>query len=190
LKNINEAFIFAAIFKSLIKIFMKKFISIFISLISLVAAVNGQSTYQSAIGARIGDGYADLFSASYKTFVSDQGAIELNLGFRSYGVPHYNWVDLSFSASYQYHFNIEAVEGLKWFIGGGLTAFNSFSSYSNYSGPGLGIFPTGGADYKFANIPLDLSADLRPTLAIIKPYSYYNTFYPGNIGISARYTFR
>ena len=155
-----------------------------------MAAANAQSTYQSAIGGRIGDGYADLFSASYKTFVSDKGAIELNLGFRSYGVPHYSWVDLSFSASYQYHFNIEAVEGLKWFIGGGLVAFNSFSSYSNYSGPGLGIFPTGGADYKFENIPLNLSLDFRPTLVLLKPYNYYNSFYPGNFGLSARYTFR
>jgi|ERR1700734_1658488 hypothetical protein len=169
---------------------MKRIISIFISFVYLMAAANAQSTYQSAIGGRIGDGYADLFSASYKTFVSDKGAIELNLGFRSYGVPHYSWVDLSFSASYQYHFNIEAVEGLKWFIGGGLVAFNSFSSYSNYSGPGLGIFPTGGADYKFENIPLNLSLDFRPTLVLLKPYNYYNSFYPGNFGLSARYTFR
>ena len=169
---------------------MKKLISVIVSLVSLVTLASAQNTYQSAIGARIGDGYADLFSASYKTFVSDPGAIELNLGFRSYGVPHYNWVDLSFSASYQYHFKIEAVEGLRWFIGGGLVAFNSFSSYSNYAGLGLGIFPTGGADYKFANIPLDLSVDIRPTLALVKPYSYYNTFYPGNFGLAARYTFR
>ena len=169
---------------------MKKSIGLIVAIFYLLSFANAQSTYQSAIGARIGDGYADLFSASYKTFVSDQGAIEFNLGFRSYGVPHYSWVDLAFSASYQYHFNIEAVEGLKWFIGGGLVAFNSFSSYSNYAGLGLGIFPTGGVDYKFANIPLNLSADIRPTLVLVKPYSYYNTFYPGNFGLAARYTFR
>ena len=37
--------------------------------------------YHSAIGLRIGTGYSDLFSASYKVFLSDgPGALELNLG--------------------------------------------------------------------------------------------------------------
>ena len=154
-------------------------------------SANAQSKYyQSAIGARVGDGYYDLFSASYKTFITEPGAIELNLGFRNYGVPGYDWFNLSFSASYQHHFEIQAVEGLRWFIGGGLVAFNSFSSYNNYSGFGLGVFPTGGADYKFANIPLNVSVDIRPTIALIKPYDYYNSFYIGNVGVSARYTFR
>ena len=103
---------------------------------------------------------------------------------------YYSWLNVSASLSFQYHFNIGQVEGLKWFIGGGATVFNTFSSYSDYKGFGVGVFPTGGVDYKFSRIPLNVSADIRPTFAIVSPYSYYNDFYLGNVGISARYTFR
>ncbi|MGC4038819.1 MAG: hypothetical protein QM764_22875 [Chitinophagaceae bacterium] len=147
-----------------------------------------ESSYKSGIGIRAGGGYYDLIAASFKTFISEKGAIELNAGFRGYSYA-YDWFNLSFSASYQHHFNIGSVAGLRWFIGGGATAYNTFSSYSYYRGFGLGVFPTGGVDYKFSNIPLDVSADIRPTIGLIKPYSYYNNFYFGNAGVSARYTF-
>ena len=128
-------------------------------------------------------------SASYKTFITNPGAIELNLGFRPYA--YHDQFNLSFSGAYQHHFPIKPVEGLQWFVGGGLTAYNTFASESRYSGFGLGVFPTGGADYKFANIPLNVSADFRPTIALIKPDYYgYPTFTANSVGISARYTFR
>jgi hypothetical protein len=168
---------------------MKKILGTSILIVLISLAGYSQSTYRHAIGGRIGSGYYDIFSASYKTFLGDSpGALEFNFGFRPYSGA-YNWVNLSFSASYQYHFDIEAVEGLKWFIGGGLTAFNSFSSNSSYSGFGLGFFPTGGADYKFSEIPLNISLDFRPTIQIIKPYDYYDNFYFANFGLAARYTF-
>jgi len=45
------------------------------------SASTAQTTYHSAIGLRIGTGYYDLFSASYKTFISEStSAIELNFG--------------------------------------------------------------------------------------------------------------
>jgi hypothetical protein len=172
---------------------MKKIIGMMILASVTVSASHAQyakNGYTSAIGIRLGDGYYDLVSASLKTFISDAGAVEFNIGFRNYGIPGYSWFNLSGSASYQYHFDIQAVDGLKWFIGGGATVFNTFSSSSSYRGFGVGVFPTGGVDYKFAEIPLNVSADFRPTISIVKPYSYYNDFYIGNFGISARYTFR
>jgi hypothetical protein len=147
------------------------------------------SSYKNGIGLRAGGGYYDVIAASFKTFVTAPGAIEINVGFRPYGITGYSWFNLSGSVSYQHHFPIGSIEGFKWFIGGGATAFNTFSNYDHYKGFGLGIFPTGGVDYKFGNIPLNVSADIRPTISIIKPYSYYNSFYAGNAGISARYTF-
>ena len=169
---------------------MKKIICFALILSSLNFISNAQSTYKSAIGLRLSDGYYDEVAASFKTFVSKPAAIELNIGFRDYGYIGYSWFNLSASLSFQYHFDIKPVAGLRWFVGGGATAFNSFSSYSDYKGFGLGVFPTVGADYKFAKIPLDVSADIRPTIALIKPYDYYTDFYIANVGISARYTFR
>lgn len=173
---------------------MKKFLIAFnivfvLSFSAVSLKAQDGSSYKSGIGLRAGGGYYDIIAASFKTFVTDPGAIEINVGFRPYGNTGYNWVNLSGSVSYQHHFPIGSVEGLKWFVGGGLTAFNTFSKYEDYKGFGLGVFPTGGADYKFGNIPLNVSADFRPTIALIKPYSYYSSFYAGNVGISARYTF-
>jgi hypothetical protein len=87
-----------------------------------------QTTYHSAIGLRIGTGYYDLFSASYKTFISGSAsAVELNFGVKPATdyhtgccVPDDNPnTMISFSASYQYHVPIAALPGLQWFIGGG-----------------------------------------------------------------------
>lgn len=169
---------------------MKKIICFIIVLSSLNYTSNAQSTYKSAIGLRVSDGYYDEVAASFKTFLGSPLALEANIGFRDYGFIGYSWFNLSASLSFQYHFDIKSVAGLRWFIGAGATAFNTFSSYSDYKGFGLGVFPTAGADYKFARIPLDVSADIRPTIAIIKPYDYYNDFYIANVGVSARYTFR
>jgi hypothetical protein len=159
-----------------------------------------QTTYQSAIGLRIGTGYYDLFSASYKTFLSEShSAIELNFGVK----PSTNYrtgccvlddnpnTMISFSASYQYHVPIAALPGLQWFIGGGLTLTNTFSGNSSYRGIGFGIFPTGGTDYKFPKIPLDVSVDIRPTFRVASPayYNYENFYFP-DFGFSARYVLR
>lgn len=73
-------------------------------------------------------------------------------------------------------------------MGGGAIASFSSSSFEGYRGFGLGIFAAGGVDYKFANIPLNLTADIRPTIGIIEPYDYYNRFFI-NGGFAARYTF-
>lgn len=161
--------------------------------ISKLNAQDGGGDYKRGIGLRLGAGYYDLAAVSFKTFITKPGAIELNLGFRPetyYYVNSYNQFNLSFSAAYQHHFPIGSVEGLKWFVGGGLTAYNTFSSNKDYSGFGLGVFPTGGADYKFSNIPLNVSADFRPTFNVVKPdYYYRSTFTANNLGVSARYTF-
>jgi hypothetical protein len=175
---------------------MKKLLLSLFVIFSLSGAVSGQVTggdYKAGIGLRLGGGNYDVVAASLKLFPRVQSAFEFNLGFKHYGgyFRYENgWTNLSASASYQHHFPIGNIEGFKWFVGGGLTAFNSFSKYNEYEGFGLGIFPTGGVEFKFPKIPLAVSADVRPTIAIVEPYDYYDGFYIGNFGLAARYTFR
>jgi hypothetical protein len=174
---------------------MKKAFPVFCFFTSCFTSSFSQTTYHSAIGLRIGTGYSDLFSASYKVFLANgPGALELNLGVKPMEagccVPgNSNNTIMSFSASYQYHVPINSVPGLQWFVGGGFTLTNTFSEASYYDGIGLGLFPTGGADYKFGKIPLDVSVDIRPTLRVVSPtyYSYDNFYFP-DFGFSARYT--
>ena len=119
-----------------------------------------------------------LSPASYKFFITDAGALELNAGFGLKSIlllmVTYNGYAKPFtfaiSASYQHHFEIPVRGGgLYWFIGGGLTAYRAFSSYGDYDGFGFGLFPTGGVDFKIPRIPLAVSADYRPTFFVTKP---------------------
>jgi len=169
---------------------MKKTTILVVCLLALGFAGQAQSTYKSAIGARLSGTYYDNFAFSYKFHVTNPGAIELNAGFGSYGryPGYYNDKRpffVSFSGAYQHHFDIP-VDGLRWFIGGGATVYHASSKNDAYVGTGFGIFPTGGIDYKFAKIPLNLTADFRPTF-FVTTHEYYNHFYP-NAGIAARYT--
>jgi hypothetical protein len=154
-----------------------------------------QSDYKSAIGGSIRSGYHEVVSGSFKTFITDAGALEFNLGGRGRKYGDFDWVTVAFSATYQHHFDIKPVPGLRWYVGGGLMMYNSFSDDDAYKGFGMGIYPTGGIDYKFANIPLNLSADIRPTISVVDPYDShehgydYRTFNGDNFGISVRYTF-
>ncbi|WP_226805014.1 hypothetical protein [Agriterribacter humi] len=173
---------------------MKKLLCMTLIATGICLAGYSQSGYKNAIGIRLAPGsYYDAFAFSFKTFVSNSGAIELNAGGGSRGRSYYlnnsyyNSRPFSFSVSgtYQHHFKIP-VEGLRWFVGGGLIAYNVFSKDNKFEGFGSGFYPTGGIDYKFPAIPLNLTADFRPTIFFSKP-DYYDSFNGANFGISARY---
>lgn len=173
---------------------MKK-ITLLVAFVATIGIVNAQSDYSKAIGVRVSPpSNYDVIAASFKTFLTDAGAIELNAGFggHRYNIPgdDYRTNSVSFSAAYQHHFDIKPVDGLKWYIGGGATVFHTSSTYKNsgYRGTGVGLFPTGGADYKFKSIPLNVSADWRPTFLVTAPGDYAN-FLGDKFGVSARYTF-
>jgi hypothetical protein len=176
---------------------MKKlFIVMVLGFLALASySQDGGGDYRGAIGARIGTSFYDVLSVSYKTFLSNAGAIELNGGFGIRGYSGYyggGYYDdrpfsLSASASYQHHFNIP-VQGLRWFVGGGLTVANSFSDNDQLKEFNFGLFPTGGVDYKIPRIPLNVSADIRPTFFLTNPNIYNDVV--ASFGVSARYTFR
>ena len=175
-----------------------------ICLAVLVGALNisgfAQKPYQKGIGLRVSPSYYDLVSATYKFFISDAGAIDLNAGFGLRSYVYHSYVGntpvadnvkpflFAISAAYQYHFEIPVRGGgLAWFIGGGVTGYKGFSSKGDYDGFAFGVFPTGGVDFKIPHIPLAVSADYRPTIFFSQP-SHYDSFYGGNFGVSARYT--
>lgn len=175
---------------------MKKNLLLTLLLAGLGISAFAQTDYKSAIGARLApESYYDFFAFSYKTFVTDAGAIEFNAGggSRRHGFYVSNNYDdfrpfsLSVSGTYQHHFKIP-VQGLRWFIGGGLVAYNAFSDHKDYRGFGFGFYPTGGIDWKVPNVPLNLTADYRPTIIITRPDDLGDSFESRNVGISVRYT--
>ncbi len=165
---------------------MKKLTLLFVGL--FFAAASFAQDYKGSIGIRLGESYYDVVGVAFKTFISEPGALEFDLGFRPRSVAGEKWTNLSFSGAYQHHFPIGNIEGFKWFVGGGAVLANTFSDYEYYKGFSAGIFPTGGVDYKLKNAPFAFSADVRPTIHVVKASGYYSGFY-FNGGVTARYTF-
>jgi hypothetical protein len=145
----------------------------------LVVTVSQAQDYKSAIGLRLGS----PLSVSYKTFISEKGAFEGVAGFRSF--VGYSWFNVG--AYYQHHNEIASVDGLKWYYGAGVNAY--FWSYdTGFLGDGstsFGISGVLGLDYKFADIPLNLSADWIPTFFV---NGFGSGFGAGYGALAARYT--
>lgn len=144
--------------------------------------------YKNSIGIRLGSGHYDVAAVAFKTFITQPGALEFDLGIRPHSRGNNDWVNLSFSGTYQHHFPIGDIQGFKWFVGGGAILSNTFSDYEDSKGFSAGIYPTGGVDYKLKNAPFAFSADIRPTIHVVNGAGYYNGFY-ANGGVTARYTF-
>lgn len=141
--------------------------------------------YNSAIGLRLG--YP--VSLSYKHFISEPGAIEGFLGFRSYS--GYGWINVG--ATYQHHFPISEVAGLSWYVGGGASAFfwndrdDVFANNDDFSTTSFGILGVLGLDYKFESAPINLSVDWMPTIFV----NGYGSGFGGGYGaLSVRYVLK
>jgi len=166
---------------------MKKITLLFALAVTMVVSTQAQSSYKSAIGGRFGD---PLVSFSYKQFVTKPGAIEVHAGFNHYGgFADYGFNSFTFGAQYQHHFPIGSIEGFKWYIGGGAlaTTYAYGDYYDNFGYKKIrpGVNAVGGVDYKFKKIPLNLSADVMPTIYFGE--GYYDTFRPLG-GVAVRYT--
>ena len=161
---------------------MKK-IALLFSMLFVMAIVNEAKAqnYQSALGLRL----AFPLAASYKFFISEPAAIELYLGIRSYSI---GYTFLNPGAMYQYHFPINGVDGLNWYVGGGasLYLYNFKDNYcSDCDGLAFGLNGALGLDYKFANAPINLSVDWLPTIVIAGNFSGFGGSYGA---LAARYT--
>ncbi len=143
------------------------FKTLFLSLIFFTAGHNlSAQEYSSAVGLRLG--YP--LSASYKTFISDNSALEGYVGFRSFGFG--NWI--SIHGAYQVHNPINGVDGLQWYYGGGLGIFIwSYDFDTSFASTSFGLQGYLGLDYKFPNTPISITLDWVPT------------FFIGNININS-----
>lgn len=136
--------------------------------------------YKTALGVRLSSSNAKQSnSVSFKQFITSKTAIEALFTF---GDP------LALGALVEFH-KPAAASGLTWFYGAG--AYVAFekklnattlkeSTETNFGGQGVI-----GLDYKFNNIPLNLSLDWKPELNIVTDIN----FEPAAIGLTARFTF-
>lgn len=136
--------------------------------------------YKTAVGVRLSSSNAMVNNAvSVKHFIKPNLAVE---GLLSFGDP------LAIGALLQLHQPLSA-QGLSWYYGGG--AYLAFiktvnaTTQKTSTDPNLGAQGVIGLDYKFPNIPLNLSLDWKPELNIVTDIN----FEPAAIGLTARFTF-
>lgn len=151
----------------------------------LIAGVAGISKvqaqdYKTALGVRLSSSSAMVNnSISIKHFVNDKMAIE---GLFSFGDP------LALGALVEFHKPLSA-SGLTYFYGaGGYVSFVkkvNVNTQKTSTDPNFGAQGIIGLDYKFSNVPLNLSLDWKPELNIVSDIN----FEPAAIGLTARFTF-
>jgi hypothetical protein len=136
--------------------------------------------YKTAVGVRLSSSSAIVNnSVSLKHFFNETSAVEALF---SFGDP------LAIGALYELHKPL-GESGIRWFYGGGgylgfVKTYNT-NKAKNEIEPNFGAQGVVGLDYKFVNIPLNLSLDWKPELNIVKDIN----FEPAAIGFTARFTF-
>ncbi|HKO81756.1 MAG TPA: hypothetical protein VJU78_15230 [Chitinophagaceae bacterium] len=160
---------------------MKKimFFSLFIAAIGFTTTVSAQA-YKTGIGVRLSSSQAMVNnSITLKHFLNERAAIEALF---SFGDP------LAIGALYEIHKPF-STEGLQWFYGGGgylgfVKSWNP-NKQKNETDVNVGAQGVLGLDYKFVNLPLNISLDWKPELNLVSDIN----FEPAAIGFTARFTF-
>lgn len=185
---------------------MKKIATVIIALLFCGNALFSQKIYDNSIGAVVGL----LEGVSYKGFVTEHFAIQADAG---YSIWNY-YVGGSLKINPNFMYEQEIKNGWFWFAGGGVNF--GWSVWRDYYWDGVkehtmrdsyyhpvyfGINAIGGAEYKFARIPLTLQADIRPGVffytrrynPVTAPETVKKELLPSFdfslIQLSARYTF-
>lgn len=141
------------------------------------------------MGIRLGPNSPAISSGStVKHFLNEPNAVEGMIGLSN---------GIGLCALYEWYHPIELVEHLRWFVGAGAyTAFRTQTNYIVNSGDGgvvtvknnnsfVGATGIVGLDYKFDQLPLNISVDWKPELNMISAVGFEGSC----VGVSARFTF-
>ena len=131
----------------------------------------GSQEYQTALGVKFYPG-----AVSLKHFIKEKAALE--------GLGYFWNRGLRVTGLYEFHNDINGVEGLKWYVGPG--AHVGFYSSKYGGGTSIGIDGVIGLDYKIREAPINLSLDWQPSVEFNGDYNGFS----GNWGgLAIRYVF-
>jgi hypothetical protein len=127
--------------------------------------------YRFALGVRLSNSTPTLNnSITGKYFVTDRNAVE---GIISFGSK------FGMGALLEFH-RPTNIDGVRWFYGAG--AYVGFENKQTFLGP-TGIL---GVDYKFPNVPINLSVDWKPELDFLPEIN----FVPDAFAFSVRFALK
>lgn len=151
---------------------LKGLILLVIALVFFINSLLAQEEYyRLGLGVRLSNAIPTLNNAiTGKYFVTDRSAIE---GMASFGSR------FGIGGLIEIH-NPTNFEGLRWVYGAGV--YLGFEDKKTYAGP-TGML---GLDYKFADVPINLSLDWKPELDISPAIN----FIPDAFALSVRFTLR
>lgn len=136
---------------------MKRLVVVCMFVFAFAYAQEAQAQYTTGIGLRAGVSNG----LTVKHFISNDAALE--------GILHTRWGGFVITGLYEVHKDISDVKGLMWFFGGGahLGSWNAGSNRPwgdrNRSETVVGLSGIIGLDYAFADVPIGLSLDWKPT---------------------------
>ena len=138
-------------------------------------AFSQEPGYKQALGLKVPGG----FSVSYKNFINNTQNIELQAMYWKKG--------FRFVGLYEFNFYSFDVEGLSWFVGPGAhIGFWKKKYQEDYnSSADLGIDGIIGLDYKFKDLPLNVSLDWQPSITL----AGHSSVTPVYGGLGVWYTF-
>ena len=173
-----------------------RFLLVLVACIALVQGSFAQRSYDRSVGLRLGS-YGAL---SYKQFISDAGAFELQLGSRGYS-RLYRYVSLG--AAYLHHRDLSSlldawklpqVGSLNGYFGGGLSGYTWHSrdginqALNNRISWGLELYT--GLEYTLENIPLVVSVDWSPRFFFGSTYGSFRRLGWGYSALTVRYVLK
>lgn len=149
---------------------MKK-IFLLTCMVAFISIAAGAQEYKTAVGIRLGPNSAAISPGfTIKYFLNETNAVEGILGVSN---------GIGLCGLYEWHYPIASVEHLQWLAGvGGYAA-------SRYKTTFIGAAGIVGLDYKFTEIPLNVTIDWKPELNLLTKVG----FEANTVGFSARFTF-
>ncbi len=151
---------------------MKRILASLAIILVLVMSANHiqAQEYKMAVGVRLSSGQATVNNAiSFRYFMNPDKALEAMAGFDPGAV----------GLLYEVFKPLGNAPGFQWFFGGG--GYAAFKGHNVLGGQGII-----GLDYKFQQIPLNLSLDWKPELNLVDNVN----FEAASVGLAVRFTFR
>lgn len=144
----------------------------------LCISMNAQD-FDSAVGLRLGF----PSGITYKKFISDSNALEFYGGYRGYILAR----SISLHGAYQIHKDIDEVDGLQWYYGGGAALF-LWSDDFNGSSTQIGLQGYIGLSYTLTDTPVNITVDWVPTFSLGNGLGNLNSgFGGGYYSVGVRY---
>jgi hypothetical protein len=157
---------------------MKKQFLFFAAFIFIAAAGVNAQTYQTAFGAKFYAGNGSVGGINIRHSTNVNTALEGSLLF-------FNGGGVGLEGLYEYQGAINGAPGLQYFVGGGAVLGFGGGGYNNddhHDGVSFALRLTGGIDYKFPDVPINVSLGFDPFF-YIAPHT--GSYLP--LGIGLRY---